>query len=222
MIKRTFASRIGLAAIAAMCVVAVTAPAATAEPVASDLACNFNGLTGNLGPAIPYPPAGVEQDGVFTFSGTATCVAVDDTNTGGLVPFTINIKANGNYSNLVVGTGDVLGDGCVSASPDPTGEIGSTTCPALPVNPAGQAALTNYMVLNACGTTGNSRLAFGIDFVAGVGQLGGGACGPTIEPGQVAPDDYNLLGAVSILPNQTPPTPVSTFTVNGAFVAETA
>lgn len=147
---------------------------------------------------------------MLTLDAAATCVAVDE---GVTAPFQVNIVANGGYSNLVAAYDDVAADGCMWASPDPTGEIGSTPCPALPVNPANQAALTTYMVLSSCGSTGNLRFAVGGDIVNGVAQIGGGGCGPAIEAGQVAPDAYNLVGAASALPNPL---------VNGAFVLETA
>lgn len=74
----TFAHRVGLAALIVVCVVAAAAPAASAEPVASDLACMFTGLTGQLSPGISAGVSGAEQDGMFSFTATQQpCAYVD-------------------------------------------------------------------------------------------------------------------------------------------------
>jgi hypothetical protein len=211
MMRSILARRIGLTALAVASALAIMAPAASAEPVASDLLCQFTGVTGTLNP--PIPAVAVEQDGLYSFHGGATCVAVDDTAT----PIAVKIESNGYYSNLVVGTGDVAGVACVTTAPnpDPTGEIGTTPCTT-----ASETAPVDYFHFPG-GGTGNVRVGYGIDFANSAGALGGGAYGPGTETGQAAGslDAYNVVGAVQILANQAPP--VSTFTVTGAFVGET-
>lgn len=141
----------------------------------------------------------------------------------------MNTNANGTFSNLVAGTGDVVGEGCMWANPDPTGEIGTADCPRVVTPPGAQSNLQNFFQLTNCGSTGNTRFAFGIDFVGTVGQLGGGACGPedaagTTSLSSVSTNSYNILGAVQISgsPTITNPPVVNSFLVTGAFVAETA
>lgn len=242
MIRSILMSRVGLASLAAACAAvivaaAIAAPAASAAAKTSHLACEFDGVAGNLNPAIPA--VAFEQDGLYSFHGSATCTAVDpDHLIPPPAPFTVYIESNGYYSNLVVGTGDVAGVACISVNPNPApippntdptgGEIGATPCPTAPTPLPTQANLVDYFHFPG-GTTGNSRVGYGIDFGASGGNLGGGAYGPAVEPAtppplgsglpNTGPDAYNVTGGVNILADQVPP--VSSFTVHGAFDAYT-
>lgn len=223
MIRSVAALRVGLAAIATACTGVFAVPAANANPLAPNMLCGFNGVTGTLNPPIPFPPAGREQDGLYSFTGSATCTVADlaGSSPQPAGPVAVRIEANGYYTNMMVGTGNLSGAACMWTT-DAAFEIGTTTCPSSPLTPT-QATLVDYFHLPG-GTTGNMRFGFGIDFVAGhsrVYELGGGGYGPAIETGQTGPDAYHLWGSVHITPNQLPPAPaVSSFTVSGAFIAE--
>lgn len=223
MIRSVSAWRIGLAAIAIASTMAVAAPAANANVLATHIQCVLTGAVGSLTPGIPIGAGGVQQDGLYTLTGTATCTTLDPLSTPETTVVNANIVANGYYTNTAVGNDNFSGAGCMWANQDPSGEVGTTPCPALPTGPVTPATLTDYFKLSAGGTTGNMRFGFGIDFAGGHARLhdfGGGGYGPATEAAQTGPDAYHLWGMMGFVAGQLPAGPVTSFTLYGAFDAE--
>ncbi len=96
--------------------------AALLVPVASasagtQTACTFDGVTGNLSPAIPSILEDGSTDtetGQFTFNGGVTCAGNDRGNPVNPTAETGSVSASGNYSNILCGTGRAEGDATVT------------------------------------------------------------------------------------------------------------
>jgi hypothetical protein len=215
--------RVGLALLVALGTLGFGATSASANFL-DTTTCQFNGVAGTVSPTIPAAPTvNPTQDGWYDFSGSATCVTTDndsDPDATSTNPYAVTVVSEGNYTNIVVGTGEVAGSAQFGGPGAPKPDIGKTA-PTLPyTNPIYPPARTNTLDWTTAG--------FGISFVNGVGELGGGAVGPGSDttPPEVNPDGssqldvHELHGAVIITPKPLGSLPpVSAFDVNGGFVA---
>jgi hypothetical protein len=136
--------------------------------------------------------------------------------------YNVDITSAGYYSNLTCGTGSVAGTARVGGpgATVPANDVGRTSPPGYPSGPTAEFVPTT--------ARDYSTVGFGIDFVGGVGRLGGGAVGPVDSADN--PDASYVTGTVQITPEPpppggtpppagcVPPTAATGFQVSGAFV----
>jgi hypothetical protein len=220
------------------------AAGASANPAADRAVCAFTGAAGPLVPNIPQGPADV--DGAYGFTGNATCVVVEksagshDVGASNGV-YNVGVNSGGFYTSTACGTGNVNGTAALwqtgVVAGGPASEFGTGTPPG--TNPTLTASTptwyspfdTHNGTAATGGLAGNWTAAdYGIDFVNGVGTLGGSAVSPGAgTPSPTDIDAWNVTGSVAITPQPAGPppaptgcvnTPATGFSVNGAFTAE--
>lgn len=136
-----------VAVLGTMAFTATTAQAAPGPVPDDTYTCVFPaGLAGPLNPPIQIgPPLFSPLDGSYSFSGAATCVFVDNEddappflgngNGGGAGVFSTLIVSQGNYDNLLVGTGNAIGQACIIETAHVVAlghsNLGHGPCPAL-------------------------------------------------------------------------------------------
>ena len=197
---------VSLAVVAAMFMGVSAAQAAQGDTVA----CTFGGIA-HVNPAIPPPPLGIGQEGVYDFNGEGLCSgrhtpAGEAPNT--LVDHPVTVSSAGGYYNYVCGTGwafDYI----------PDGTPGTTT--------------VSYVDPDDGETEVISAIGHEIKFAGGKGklQIGGLSKMPHSPPGPGVGEDiggkWTGAGAVIIEPVNSPrgcvTEPVSAFIVTGAFEA---
>src|SRR5437763_1656779 len=89
---------------------------AQAVPSNDHASCAFQGLTGNLDPAIPAIPGGNGQTGTYSFqtsSGSQSTCAIVDRDGGNTGTAVVSIKSTGRYTNQQCGTGTARGDSTI-------------------------------------------------------------------------------------------------------------
>src|SRR3712207_9395221 len=82
---------------------------ATSASAATQVVCNFDGVTGNLNPSIPSIAEDLSDDiesGTFTFNGGVNCAGNDN---GTPRVETGTVSASGTYRNQLCGTGTADG-----------------------------------------------------------------------------------------------------------------
>jgi hypothetical protein len=119
--------------VAAGALAAALSAGSSAQAAGNDhFSCVFQGVTGNLTPPIPPPPAGSGQKGTYSFTGGATCAVVDADGEGVDGTFNTTVTSQGSYSNAACDTGFVAGSDTrfdeTPAATDP--EFPITTSPA--------------------------------------------------------------------------------------------